>query len=160
MPGARAREFLQRAPLELRAEVHFPADFLVIFAMSSQIFCSGAPIHFRVWDRRVLSEGSHLQFLTRFGIEGRPALAWEEGAERQILHNLGAQLVELLPSEDKRCLRVWAWADNPGRLPKEFSVSIPEQDVPVHALPAATQPGPCRTISSFTLRACLDVKGA
>ncbi|KAM3190107.1 hypothetical protein ACQJBY_068368 [Aegilops geniculata] len=140
----------------VRVEVKHPADFFITFAStadcervlasSGKFRCVGASVAFRRWHRSSQASSENLRFFCKIGIEGMPANAWEWGAVSQLINNLGGQLVEILPPEDRWQLDVTAWMRNPSRIPKMYDFEVPEpaglpnssdQDYPLSPPPPA-----------------------
>ncbi|XBI44893.1 hypothetical protein VPH35_109490 [Triticum aestivum] len=121
---------------QVRVEVTHPADFFITFASiadcervlasSGKFRCAGASVAFRRWHRSSQASSGKLCFFCKIGFEGMPANAWEWGAVSQLINNLGGQLVEILPPNDRWDMDVTAWMRNPSGIPKMYDFEVPE----------------------------------
>ncbi|KAE8789267.1 hypothetical protein D1007_36595 [Hordeum vulgare] len=117
-------------------EVMHPVHFFItfgskeiydrVFASSARFRCSGDPAGFRRWHRSVLASSDRLDFFCKMSIYGLSTDAWECDAVGQLLNNLGGQLVEILPTDDRWLLDVIVWLHNPSDVPKLYDLEVSE----------------------------------
>ncbi|KAF0896150.1 hypothetical protein E2562_019644 [Oryza meyeriana var. granulata] len=121
----------------VRVEITFPEDFLISFSSarernlvlrrSHEVYCNGVPISLKLWSRRRWGTSSVLSYFTKISLDGLPLHAWEHEAIRNLINNLGGQLVEMIPVDDARCLGLFAWFKNPTDLPQMINIEITEK---------------------------------
>lgn len=126
-----------RVPSEdVRIEVTRPSDFLISFrreedcasvlGWSGRFSVEGASISFRHWHRSVHARRSKLLFVVKLAVEGLPAHALEFEAIKQFLNKIDCQFIELFLPVDACMTEVLAWSVDPSKIPKEFTLDIPE----------------------------------
>lgn len=83
-------------------------------------------ISFRHWHRSVHARRSKLLFVIKLAVEGLPAHALEFEAIKQFLNKIDCQFIELFLPVDACMTEVLAWSVDPSKIPKEFTLDIPE----------------------------------
>jgi hypothetical protein len=141
----------------VRVEITYPADFFITFAsaedcarvleLSGHFRCGRALLGFRRWHRTPRRLGKNLSSSPSSASKVcLPACAWEWEAISQLVNHLGGQLVEILPSSDRWCLKLMAWLRSPSTVPKEYELEVPEPaglpNAPAFSVDPASPPPP------------------
>uniref|UniRef100_N1QT44 Uncharacterized protein n=1 Tax=Aegilops tauschii TaxID=37682 RepID=N1QT44_AEGTA len=67
-----------------------------------------------------------LKYKSKLGFEGLPNQAWTTASVKDVLKQLGGELIEILPPASRRELEVMAWLRDPSFVGKVVTVEIPE----------------------------------
>ncbi|CAM0881257.1 unnamed protein product [Alopecurus aequalis] len=124
-------------PTQVNIEVTCPPhDFWLTFTYADvctrvlhklmQVWCAVSWIRFGRCHRAVRASSGAFEFKTMLSFKGLPDEAWEPEALNDILNKLGAELIDIIPPEDKREFVVTAWLCNPSAIPKVLTVEVLE----------------------------------
>ncbi|XBI08613.1 hypothetical protein VPH35_136318 [Triticum aestivum] len=86
-----------------------------VLLSSMKIKCCRCWIQFSRWCR-----------MSKLGFEGLPNQAWTTASVKDVLKQLGGELIEILPPASRRELEVMAWLRDPSFVGKVVTVEIPE----------------------------------
>jgi hypothetical protein len=74
----------------------------------------------------VRAQPGALEYKSKVGFEGLPNQAWTTASVKDVLKQLGGELIEILPPTSHRELEVMAWLRDPFFVGKVVTVEIPE----------------------------------
>jgi hypothetical protein len=135
MKRAFCHQFCVR-PDDISVARHHPADFVVTFshqhhretALERREFLSGnLDIRVRRWLPMTQADPVDLRYHVRLCLEGIPLHAWNESIDKRVVARAcDLDYVELqsLRKEDTRALCLWAWTEDPSRIPKVTWLTI------------------------------------
>ncbi|KAF7015705.1 hypothetical protein CFC21_029477 [Triticum aestivum] len=97
-----------------------------VLLSSMKIKCCRRWIQFSRWCRMVRAQPGALKYKSKLDFEGLPNQAWTTASVKDVLKQLGGELIEILPPESRRELEVMAWLRDPSFVGKVVTVEIPE----------------------------------
>ncbi|KAG8096625.1 hypothetical protein GUJ93_ZPchr0013g34350 [Zizania palustris] len=103
-------------------------DCIRVLSFSSIIKCAGVRVCFSRWSRLSGAKSKELPYLSKIGIDGFSAHAWDLPLVKQLLNVLECQLVELLPVADEVGLDMLVWVSDPNRIPKGLELIFPDPE--------------------------------
>ena len=74
----------------------------------------------------ICAQPGALECKSKLSFEGLPNQAWTTASVKDVLKQLGGELIEILPPASRRELEVMAWLRDPSFVGKVVTVEIPE----------------------------------
>ncbi|KAF7089124.1 hypothetical protein CFC21_092159 [Triticum aestivum] len=97
-----------------------------VLLLSMRIKCCRCWIQFSRWCRMVRAQPGALKYKSKLSFEGLPNQAWTTASVKDVLKQLGGELIKILPPASRRELEVIAWLHDPSSVGKVVTVEIPE----------------------------------
>ncbi|XBI47589.1 hypothetical protein VPH35_111505 [Triticum aestivum] len=137
---ATLRQHYRVVPSEVVLEVACPPHDLWL-TFSAEEKCSEVPlssmkikccrrwIQYLRWCRMVRAQPGALKYKNKLGFEGLPNQAWTTASVKDVLKQLGGELIEILPPASSRELEVMVWLRDPSFVGKVVIVEIPKPEL-------------------------------
>ncbi|XBI52198.1 hypothetical protein VPH35_034598 [Triticum aestivum] len=100
--------------------------FSEVLLSSMKIKCCRCWIQFSRWCRMVRAQPGALKYKSKLGFEGLPNQAWTTASVKDVLKQLGGELIEILPLASHHEVEVMAWLRDPWFVGKVVTVEIPK----------------------------------
>ncbi|EMS54050.1 hypothetical protein TRIUR3_11284 [Triticum urartu] len=105
-------------------------DFFQLVAAVAEEQGHHPDLHLVGWNNVKIDVWTHavsaLKYKSKLGFEGLPNQDWTTASVKDVLKQLGGELIEILPSASRRELEVMAWLRDPSFVGKVVTVEIPE----------------------------------
>ncbi|KAE8801918.1 hypothetical protein D1007_22428 [Hordeum vulgare] len=98
----------------------------LVLQSSMKFKCCHRWIKFHRWFRDIRATPAGLEYKTKLSFEGLPDQAWLMKSIKGVLKDLGDDLIEMIPPNNRRELEVMAWLRDPSKVAKVLDVEIPE----------------------------------
>ncbi|KAI4964924.1 hypothetical protein ZWY2020_057840 [Hordeum vulgare] len=97
-----------------------------VLFLSMKIKCCRRWIQFSRWNRMVRAQLGALEHKSKLTCEGLPNQAWTTASVKDVLKQLGGELIEIVPLTSRRELEIMAWLRDPFFVGKVVTVEIRE----------------------------------